>query len=382
MKLLSLSISSFDMHNLLIKIYLYIFIICMLFIVIFNYIIDPYGIHQAFIIKGFNEYKPERYANTPQSKLINLLNIKPNTVILGTSRAEFGIDPDIIDWPIGATPVYNMALGLSSFREMDYIIDEISKVKLPSKLIIGIDFISFSNIKDKNKLRSVVQNTSDMNLGWSLLSFGALKASFETILSQKENLHVNYKYNGSRTSRSYDKSLEVESHRNLFDKINNRYNYRAVLSSGFHSDVVKSNFNILIKMLNKLRKKNVKVILFFSPIHSELLKQIYIQDAWNSFQEVKRKLTSIVSSSPLLNSIELWDFSLVNNITMEIPPVTVGKKMKWYYDSAHYKPSVGKLIFDDIFKKIETIGVILNKDNIEGVLMSQRKNLVAYVANK
>lgn len=370
------------MHRSLINTYLYITLFSVIFISVFNYIVDPYGIHQAFIIQGFNEQKPERYANTPESKLINLLDIQANTLILGTSRSEFGVDPDIISWPIGSKPVYNMALGLSNFREMNYIIDEVFKVYIPSQLIIGIDFISFANVKNSNNLRSIVRNKTDMKLGWSLLSFGALKASFQTVLSQKEYSHVNYKYNGSRTSRSYSKSLEVESHQNLFDRMNGRYNYKSVLSLGFRSDIVESNFELLIKMLNKLSDNGVKVVLYFSPVHSELLKEIYSQDAWDSFQDIKRQLTQKINSDPLLSPIKLWDFSIVNNFTTETIPSKLGEKMEWYYDSAHYKPSLGKMVFYDMLNVKENFGKVLNNENIGAHLSSQTKRLLSYMASR
>lgn len=377
---LNLFTLNFDMNSIFVKVYLYFITLSLLTVVVFNYVIDPYGIHQAFIIDGVNKYKPERYANTPQSKLINMLEIKPNILLLGTSRTEFGIDPDIVNWPLGSKPVYNMALGLSNFTEMNYIADKLIKVNPPSKVIIGVDFISFSSIKNNNKLRFNVENESNLKFAWSLLSFGSLKASIETVLSQNEFSHTNYKYNGVRTSRSYEMSLLEQSHRDLFDRMNSKYNYEGVLSNGFNSNIIKSNFKMLIKLLEKLHENNIGTMVFFTPIHSELLKKIYIENAWESFSDIKRNLAYKLDDD--LDSVQLWDFSSINVMSTELVPDKIGQGMKWYYDSAHYKPVLGQLIMNDILKNKEKFGKHLTIDNVDVILKLETEKMVKFVAGK
>ena len=58
----------------------------------FNYFIDPYGIYQNSNI--FNLSKVFQSKKNAQIKIVKTKMIKPVSIVLGSSRAEFGYDPN------------------------------------------------------------------------------------------------------------------------------------------------------------------------------------------------------------------------------------------------------------------------------------------------
>src|SRR5690606_18818003 len=85
----------------------------------FNFAVDPYGFHQAPRVIGFNSAKPRLADRVRLSKPYDVLRVAPQSLILGNSRAELGLDPSSPHWPADLRPVYNLSQPGSSL-EMQY----------------------------------------------------------------------------------------------------------------------------------------------------------------------------------------------------------------------------------------------------------------------
>ena len=59
----------------------------------FNWCVDPYWIYGAPKIKRFNSLKPGASNNQRIFEITNVLEHPPQTLIIGTSREDSGIDP-------------------------------------------------------------------------------------------------------------------------------------------------------------------------------------------------------------------------------------------------------------------------------------------------
>ena len=90
-----MNIISLKKYNLMFLAMLFSFLLA---VCIFNYFVDPYWIYQTARIEGVNKNKPvfEKHIRLSRAHVVNKL--KPSGIILGTSRAEFGIDPNHSGW--------------------------------------------------------------------------------------------------------------------------------------------------------------------------------------------------------------------------------------------------------------------------------------------
>ncbi len=87
------------------------------------------------------------------------------------------------------------------------------------------------------------------------------------------------------------------------------------------------------------------------------------------------------------STFPLWDFSGYNSISTEVVPVLGDTTtiMHWYFDSSHYTPAAGDLVFDRIFNYKspdrtvpDDFGVLLTNQNIEFHLANIRSDREHY----
>jgi hypothetical protein len=135
----------------------------------FNLLVDPYRLFHLIDKPGFNVTKPKADAHGAMVKAYQVLYLQPQGLILGNSRAEYGIDPEQTAWPTSARPVFNMALpGKSteiSLRYLQHVLAsaEGSQTRKPRVVIWGIDFMDF--LVDANAHRlTAAANQDDYRL--------------------------------------------------------------------------------------------------------------------------------------------------------------------------------------------------------------------------
>jgi hypothetical protein len=86
----------------------------------FNFAVDPYGVFKTPKFLGINYYKPEQKSQDRLLKAIEITQLKPQIVILGSSRVQWGINPLYPALNQQKNP-YNSALdGVTIYELMRY----------------------------------------------------------------------------------------------------------------------------------------------------------------------------------------------------------------------------------------------------------------------
>src|SRR5690349_17078617 len=107
-------------------------------------VVDPYDQYRVIIKEGFNATKPEltRYQN--EIKLAHAVQLHPDVLILGNSRAEAGLDPEAPVLLRSGISAYNLAVPgmgiLTSRRQVEYLSENGTK---PKTIILGLEFLDF-----------------------------------------------------------------------------------------------------------------------------------------------------------------------------------------------------------------------------------------------
>lgn len=330
---------------------------------VFNFVVDPFGITNSPIFSDFNELKIEKFNNVRLFKAIDVIRIKPRTLLLGSSRSDLGLDPN--HPALAHQAPYNLGLvGPNMYEVRRYFDHALANQPKLKTVVIGLDFFMFNDyLKNKPDFDEKRLNQTSLTLKDSInaiFSISALEASKGTIQSSiQSDAYFLYHSNGLRYV--YENKPD-ESLKNKFEKM---------IEGFLEDDSYYGKYRLSQNYLNDFRhivetckKKNIELKVFISPrhiTHSEAIKQAGL---WSDFENWKREIVKMAT---------VWDFSGYNSITTE----PISDQMKNYWDSSHYRKEVGDLILNRIFKVQEKtvpndFGVLLTSDNIELQLATKR----------
>lgn len=328
-----------------------------------NFLVDPYDIYQTPKVVGINNSKPEKNNNDRLYKAVDIIRIKPKTVILGSSRTKQGIDPE---HPIllEIQPSYNLAInGANMYELRRYLEHALKNQSQIQKVILGLDFFMFNQFLENqptfSETRLEKKYIDIPDLINSLFSLSTLEISQETISASfsSHDRDTSYGENGfapHRTSEDGQTQGRFKGSINQFFEIHHQYK----LSENYLADFK--------KIVDICRKNQIDLVVFISPSHATQWEAIEAIGAWESFENWKKDLVKITP---------VWDFSDYNSITSE----PIKDVMENYADNSHYTKKVGDLVLNRIFSyQVEQVpsdfGVLMTPDNIEKHLETIRQN--------
>ncbi|MDJ0730781.1 MAG: hypothetical protein QNJ33_12385 [Crocosphaera sp.] len=370
------------------KNYFYWCFFAFLLMILTNIIIDPHRIFRILEIDNINDQKPVMGSGGLRKvKSIEIEKGDYDTIILGTSRAMEGLDPLSYLWP--SKNVYNAALSKSNIYEISQVFQFSHQVQPIKSVILGLDFLSFSgdNRVDGDFNLSLFADKSKPEIYFkSLFSSQQLIRSWKTFqFNNKGNqLNVVYTPQGFRKTKSFAAFNQKIFRKNLQDNFNS---YQRL-------DYQKSQLKAFEDIVSYCLENNIKLYLFISPIHVQNLEAMRIAGHFPTFEQWKKDLVNVVEKANSYvkssDKVYLWDFTGYNSITTETIPNTNQKStLKWYIDSAHYRPEVGNFIIELVVNgnRKETanipqdFGVIINQNNIAQHLKNIRLNQQSYHEN-
>ncbi|MBF0504247.1 MAG: hypothetical protein HQL14_03995 [Candidatus Omnitrophica bacterium] len=345
------------------------------FVIGFNWFIDPFDIFDSPAIPHLNSIKTETEHRDRIFKERNLIRIKPLLCVLGNSSADIGIDPQNVNF--GGIRGFNAAMNSMTPTEYEYILNTAIGNGCRN-FIISTDYRNFGET-------FLTKDTFDKEaLGKSVpikyyISYDALQSSVETVIRNISGSSLDiYLKNGQHNFMYMLKGTEKgEGYKKSF-----RTSEAAYYHFYLHLDLQDQHWQAWERVLNKAYKEGVKVTLFISPCHARHLEILSLSQGWSKFEEFKKRLIATNERIAFQNGKKpfvLWDFTGYNKFTTEIVPDDPGAKMKWYWDSMHYKKELGDILLDRIFdgnfsggQNYADFGVKLTSQNIEAHLVLLR----------
>ena len=343
-----------------------------------NYLVDPYSFYSNNLL-GVN--KTQEIGQLRLSKAIKLREKKPAGIILGSSRAEFGFDPD---HPKISKPSYNAATGGSSMYELTrYLEYAISQGEVRQVLLVA-DFINFNSNEEK-KVSDFESYFTNKNTYSYLFSLTTLKNTYLTWVGENQKKYTIYNDNGQREKTHNSGNLQrfggqlkkIYSQVTYFGGFNNDNHYR---------DTGKSSFIDFKRFLELCYENKVSLDVVFGPnhvMHWETLDYSIGLEKWYQWKRdivnINEEMADVFKAEPF----KIVDYSIYHKYTMEKLPVNKLDEMKYHWELNHYKSELGDIVLDDLAKNNTTFGVELSADNIENHLELQanlRKRNVDSVA--
>lgn len=333
----------------------------------FNYLIDPYSLFGSRRVAGFNELKPTASERVRVTKPYMATRAKPRVVIGGNSRPEIGLNPKSACWDKTDQPVFNAGVpGADVFMQVRYAQHAVESGKA-RRILFGVDFLDFlvdskqvAGRGDWDRLgRSFdgrlrqgsgtsgmpasIQQAEDMLSG--LFSMAALGDSIMTLAAQRDPHSATRREDGFNPAQDYIPIIRNEGQAVLFTQKNTEVRERLRPADLGVLDANGGQALPLLALRHLLqwaKSRDIEVVLFINPYHSDYLVQIETSGKWKVFEEWKRQLTAAADEY----AVPLWDFNAFDPYSTETPPQPNDRQgmLEWYWEPAHYRAELGDLM--------------------------------------
>lgn len=373
-----------------------------------NRFIDPYDLFGGPKIAGLNKEKPEYYSHLRLGKPMALkFSVKKfDGIILGSSRADMGIDPDHPAW--NGHVMYNLAVPAPNMKEMFQLYQFAESVSHLSMVLLAVDFSMFNTYRTNydsqstfhliNQLQKSNSRFTQQLLLPVLFSSDAFVSSIKTIVRQDEP-YVIYTQKGLGIQVWRKSHVSQYGHRQFFLEVDQDYIRQDWLGQNVRpfalvdAETGRSTVNDFRRMVELCVQNKTDLIVLISPSHARLWAGIWETGLWPTFERLISDMVAILeehhSERTAGPRLELWNFGGANRVTSEdVPPLgdTV-TEMQWHWESSHYKKEVGDMMLDKVFGKhvagadtiFEGFGERVTVQNIERHLADLRKRMARWM---
>lgn len=354
-----------------------------------NAVVDPWGVIGLVDLPRLNHEKTERLTDHwLEVKSLALRRGTYDTIVLGSSRAQVGIDPAY--GPLGARRTYNLGLPGAGMPE-EYALFRYAVTQQDVRMLVwDLDFSSFN---PRHALRPGFDRT--------LAGGRSPAAAYAEYLCSPRMLArswITFKDNvRGRRSRYPPNGFQIRGASGR--AAHHRAWLRIILQGALTSPQEFAAFEyrpeplaLLERVLRYCRVEDVDVYLFVAPMHACQVEALAAAGLYETWETWKRDLTAMVArvheAVPGDAALELWDFCDYHPVTTEpFPPAEQpDAQMQRYWESSHFRQQVGNLVLDRMLGSGASVpagfGVRLTPKNIEAHLAATRVRRAAYVQSR
>jgi len=366
-------------------------------------------------LEGFNAYKPAVDHRVRLVKAYDVRRLRPQAIILGTSRSHLGLRPSHDGWDPAAKPVYNLAFDGATTKEMYQYLLHAHAVRPLRQVVLGLDTYHATlapatarpdfdaHLLDSpggGVLPSLIR--ADLKV---LASLDTLRASLATVRSQSDREPQWFAPDGQRLGevffRRAGEHFEQLGPRGYFEEIDRlevgfkregqlAANARGLGRTAQPATASETSLDYIHRIVAFCRAQRVDLRIFIAPEHAHQLEITAAIGEWASLENAKRALVQLLADDaarhPGAPPIPLWDFSGYSSVTTEALPESGNRsEMEFYWDSSHFKDIVGDFVLDRLFGLSRPrrdvppdFGVRLTPATIEPTLARLRADQLAY----
>lgn len=368
--------------------YFRVWLICagtvVLSVVVFNFVVDPFGIWHGWRIEGFNKEKPQKRSKERIYKVGAYAREPVPNIILGSSIAEISLYPELL--PGGGI---NLATVGQRLGESTRLLEWASRQTRLRHVLYSAEF--FISNMCLNELEGLRESDLASPKGYQyLMSVSTLGESVGTLSKQSQSAILKRRNMLSEDGIWIWNDGNVEypaGMRSKFIESEGFYNYfPAPLYCYSFEQAGRSTEQYLRRMFGLAYGEQLDFRLVISPSHARERELILGGGLWEKWEDWKRLLVRINEDEARKSGREpfaIWDFSDYNSITTEdVPPAgDKSTRMRWYWDTIHYRQVVGEMMFNRVYgtavmgtKPPRDFGKRITSQNIEAWLIAVRRS--------
>ncbi len=337
-----------------------------------NYFVNPYGFYRSTLL---NLSEIRNFNKMNLVKISKVEALKPKSIILGTSRAEFAYNPE---HGFFLKPSFNFATAGSSLYENKRNLEwAILQGNLKQVLLVA-DYRMFISLKMK-QIDDFDDYFDRLYKYIFLLNLDTLNDSLRKIINRP---YINsYLENGQRNEKFYKKnilerggslSIIKRQYTEAFKGYNKEYKYQ---------DTSLDSFNDFKEIIEQCYINDIELTIVFGPNHVDLwesLDSVLGFENWLKWKKDLFYLMEAVAYKFKQKPFRINDFSIYNKYTQEHKT----NNMQFHWELVHYKKSLGDKVLDSLNNNSESIGFELSLDNIDNHLNNLRSKRLEYLDNK
>lgn len=373
-----------------------------------NWFINPLLLFDSPLIVGLNRHKPAYFASQHEVKPYLFREFDARQLILGSSRAGNGLDPQHPGFDHGRA--FNYSLPGAKISILSELLGDAVSVNELDLVVVTLDFFAFNSVPADVDYRDAVlrehlETGNDANDSWSvngkllrrrlegLFSWAVTQESFNSIslqepIDQGTGSQFALFRNGHWRQTLPPGAAQLEQIRETEQQYM-RYTWFPPPTQEFQfSYEGKSSFEVFEEFLVQLHKNVETTILVISPLHARFQSALELVGLDGEFEDWKRKLISAnedVAISLEREPFPLWDFADFGEPNREATPASgdSATRMRYYVDGQHYTSELGNRLLDRIFdttvQQDTSFGSLLTSDNVEDHLQLIRARQQQYV---
>ncbi len=377
---------------------------------LFNAIVDPFDITRWLVLGGFNAEKPALQTRVRLAKAIKVRRLKPDEIVLGTSRSHVGIRMSHPGWPPGVG--YNLGFDGATPEEMYAYLRHAAANRSMRLVVLGLD--TWQIVGNPTSVRPDFDPNllddpetpwrrlwADLDEARYLTSLDAVQASLETLEAQGAPAPTWFAPSGQRLGEVFfrrpGEDYETKGPTAYFLAVD-REEVGFKLPSAARAPIgpirgrprkPTDSFDYIRKIVEFCRDRRVELKVFITPAHAHQMEISALMGEWLAIEQGKRRLVKLLASAGAVGTtppFELWDFSGYSSVTTEpLPPAASRQEMRFYWDSSHFKQGVGDWVLDRLFRVARSehpvpadFGQQLTPQTVAAVLASIRQGRDAY----
>jgi hypothetical protein len=353
-------------HAVYIRLVLATILIPLVLISAINLVVDPLNVYRLVSVEGFNQIKPRAQRFERLAKPLQLQRYNPELLILGTSRAAYGLDPESPWLKRNDRPAFNAGVMGATLLDMVPIARHAALTTQVKELVVDIDFFMFNAYNNTPWMFPHVVKKSPGDIGYlpaqwlsTLPSWDILDASRATLTGQDEYNRLGplglmdneqkvaqYLRKGQGLAPVFD-AIELDYAQAIWSPCaNNAYQY----TNGFTGY---DTWQQLDKMLLIAAENDLSLTLFTQPVHARIWVLMQETGFWATYEQWQRDLAAHVEAFRQKHpdaDVKLWTFSFFNDITSEpYPPAgDTTSAMQNFVDPAHYRTQIGEKVLETL----------------------------------
>jgi hypothetical protein len=302
-----------------------------------NFKLDPFGVWHSYAeaekASPALRFRPGTDSDPRFAKPLQVLRLKPKTIIVGSSRVRDGMDPSILDG-LAPAPIMNYGVAGMRAKEGARFIRHAIDVAGVSCVVWGLDFFGFNDLQmdemgsDGFGILGDSMRAKDLArllIAWptALLSADVVKGTGSTLP------------NGFNLAPATPPDQIIESiMRNAVGFAQVPFLYGKFASFEKHMEEFEA-------VLAYAQVKGVKVFLYTSPLHALVTEAIFLAGSENMFFAWKAKVAELARKY----GAPLYDCMEYNQITAS----GGAEAAKYFFDGAHFTPLVSRMILSRFF---------------------------------
>lgn len=307
----------------------------------FNMLADPYGFYRPQDRSIF-PVKPAMSDHEAMAKRKIIAHTRPQTVILGSSRADYGIDPS---HPAFEQPAYNAALKGIAMPELKAMIAH-SLRHGAKHLVIGLDFFMF-NAAMAPLPGFFAAGPAPVPIS---LSLSTLQDSLRTVAAQFLPHQADIAVSGQHGSGLLDRQAARQGHAAMFKDQEAVYLSRIYFPVPhrrflFENGTGRDTWRDFEAGLALIQNSNARLTLFIAPVHARMLVLIRQSGLFSLYRDWKLRLAATAAR----HGYTVTDFTGLHPVAVELLPADKSGTMRYFWGGSHYKPVIGNAIVSDIF---------------------------------